>query len=104
MYGCEYMYRIARGRKLSRILRFVAIRESFLHEILGRGIIWSGKSKQSMKGFSAKIVFFINCESFRLYGRDNVAVVIVVNTNQIVKMGKAWGWAKGRAGAIIANL
>ena len=43
-------------------------------------------------------------ESFWLYGRDNVAVVIVVNTNQTVKMGKAWGWAKGRAGAIIAKL
>ena len=50
--------------RLSRILRFVAIRESFLLEILGCGIIWSGKSEQSVKVFSAKIVFFINSRMF----------------------------------------
>ena len=60
-------YRIAgnfQGRKLSRILWFVAIHKSFLHEIWGHGIHWRGKSEQSAKVFSAKIVFFTNSQKF----------------------------------------
>ena len=44
---------------------FVAIRESFLCEIWGCGILWCTKSKQSTKFFFDKIVFFTNSrESF----------------------------------------
>ena len=43
---------------------FVAIRESFLHEIWGRGILWLDKSKQSTKVFSAKV---FSLKSFPLY-------------------------------------
>jgi len=54
-------YRIAGnfwGRKLTQISRgFVAICESFLHEIWGRGGLSRGKSEQSVKVFSAKIIF-----------------------------------------------
>ena len=56
-------YRIVenfRGRKLSRILRSVVICESFLCKILGCGILWCGRNKQSAKVFSL--------ESFPLYG------------------------------------
>ena len=60
-------YRIAgnfRGRKLRGFCGFVAIRESFLREIWGCGILWHGKSEQSAKVFSAKIVFSPIHESF----------------------------------------
>ena len=43
---------------------FVAIRESFHHEIWGHGILWLDKSKQSVKVFLAKV---FSLESFPLY-------------------------------------
>ena len=50
-----------RRRKLSREFRgFVAIRESFLREILGLGVLWRGKREQSAKVFS----FFTNSRKF----------------------------------------
>ena len=52
------------GRKLLWISRFVAIRESFLREIWGRGVLWHGTSEQSTKVFSTKIVFFTNSWKF----------------------------------------
>ena len=67
VFGCmgngrTKLYRIAgnfRGRKLHEFHGFVAIHESFLHEIWGgRGILRHGKSEQFAKVFSAKIVFF----------------------------------------------
>ena len=71
--GIRYRYRIAenlRGRKFSR---FVAIRESFLCEIWGPGVLWRCKSEQSAKIFSAKSYFHqfakvFSLESFPLYG------------------------------------
>ena len=36
----------------------MAIRESFLHEIWGHGILWRGKSEQSAKVVSAKNCIF----------------------------------------------
>ena len=42
----------------------MAIRESFLREIWGRGILWYGKSKQSAKVFSVKIVLFTDSRKF----------------------------------------
>ena len=50
-----------RGRKLSR---FVAICVSFLCEIWRCGVLWYGKSEQSAKIFSVKIVFFTNSRKF----------------------------------------
>ena len=61
------VYRIAgnfRGRKLSGILRFCGVCESFLHKICEHGVFWRGKSEQSVKVFSTKIVFSPICESF----------------------------------------
>ena len=52
------------GRKLLRISRFVAIHESFLREILERGVLWRSKSEQSVKVFSTKIVFFTNSRKY----------------------------------------
>ena len=47
------------GENFREFRRFVAIRE-----IWGRGILWRGKSEQSTKVFSAKIVFFTNLRKF----------------------------------------
>ena len=66
-YYTTHKYCIAEniwGRKLSRISSFVAICESFLHEIWGRIIHWHGKSEQSTKVFSEKIIFFTNLRKF----------------------------------------
>ena len=41
-----------------------AIHESFLCEIWGCGGLWHGKSEQSMKVFSVKIIFFTNSQKF----------------------------------------
>ena len=43
---------------------FVAIHESFLCKIWGRGVLWCGKSEQPVKFFSSKIVFFTNLRIF----------------------------------------
>ena len=61
---------------LGSVLRcFVAIRESFLREIWGRGVLWHGKNEQSAKIFSTKIVAIFHqfakifsLESYPLYG------------------------------------
>ena len=52
---------------------FLAICETFLREIGGRGVLWYGKSKQSTKAYTATIVFHqfvivFSLESFLLYG------------------------------------
>ena len=68
--SCEWLtesmiYRIVgnfRGRKLSQILRFCGYMQKFSPQNLGRGILWHGKSGQSAKVFSAKIVFFTNLQ------------------------------------------
>ena len=53
-----------RGRKLSKILRFCGYTRMFSPQNLVRGILWHGKSEQSAKVFSAKIVFFTNPRKF----------------------------------------
>ena len=52
------------GEKTRELRGFVAIREIFLCEIWGCDILWHGKSKQSEKVFSTKIVFFTNLQKF----------------------------------------
>ena len=67
-----------RRRKLSHEFRgFVAIRESFLREILGLGVLWRGKREQSAKVFSffhqfAKV---FSLDSFPLYGIPRGGIV-----------------------------
>ena len=48
------------GRKLSWIFRFCGYLRKFSPLNLGAWDLWRGKSEQSMKVFSAKIVFFTN--------------------------------------------
>ena len=51
-------YRIVenfRGRKLLRILRFCGYLRKFSPQILGCGVIWHGKSKQSTNVFFSPI-------------------------------------------------
>ena len=48
------------GEDFHKFRGFVAIRESFLHEIGGCGVLWHDKSEQFTKIFSAKIMFFTN--------------------------------------------
>ena len=43
---------------------FMAICQSFIREIWGRGVLWHGKNEQSVKVFSMKIVFFTNSHKF----------------------------------------
>ena len=60
-------YRIAenfRGRKLVRISWFCGYTRKFCPRNLGRGVLWHGKSEQSTKVFSAKIIFFTNSRRF----------------------------------------
>ena len=57
------------SRKLSRKktfanFSFVAVCESFLHEIWRCGILWRGTSKQSTKVCSTKIIFFTDSRKF----------------------------------------
>ena len=53
------------GENFREFRGFVAICESFLHEFLRHGIFWGGgKSEQSVKVFSMKIVFFTNSQTF----------------------------------------
>ena len=71
--GVPYSGKLSKGKNLRKFRSFVAICESFLHEILGRGILWHGKNEQSAKVFSAKIHQFtkvFSLESFSLYGND----------------------------------
>ena len=49
-----------RGRKLLRILRFCGYLRKFSPQILGCGVLWHGKSKQSTNIF----VFFTNWKKF----------------------------------------
>ena len=51
-----------KGENLHEFCGFVAIRETFLWEIWGRCILGHSKSEQSVKVFSAKIVFFTNLQ------------------------------------------
>ena len=61
VWGQDYcIARNFRWRKFREFRGFVAICESFLREIWEHGIRWHGKSEQSAKVFSAKII----CESF----------------------------------------
>ena len=64
----HHNYRIAekllRGENFSEFRSFVAIRESFLCEIWGHGVLWHSMSEQSTKVFSEKIVFSPICTSF----------------------------------------
>ena len=68
-----YSRKLLRGKTLCEFHGFVAIRESFLHEIGGHGVLWHSKTKHSVKVFSMKIVFFyqfakvFSLESFLLY-------------------------------------
>ena len=43
---------------------FMAICESFIRKIWGRGVLWHSKSEQSVKVLSMKIVFFTNSHKF----------------------------------------
>ena len=69
-------YRVAenfQGRKLSQILWFCGYTRKLSPQNLGYGILWHGKSEQSTKLFSAKIIFspihakVFYLESFPLY-------------------------------------
>ena len=48
------------GENFREFHGFVAVCESFLCEIWGRGILWGSTSEQSAKVFSMKIIFFTN--------------------------------------------
>ena len=52
------------SEKLSRISQFCGYTRKFSLRNLGRGVLWRGKSEQSVKVFFAKIVFSPICESF----------------------------------------
>ena len=52
------------GENSCEFCSFMAIYESFLHKVWGHGILWNGKSKQSAKVFSVKIVLFTNSQKF----------------------------------------
>ena len=52
------------GEKFHKFCGFVAIRKKFSLQNLGRGILSHGKSEQSAKVFSTKIVFFNNSRNF----------------------------------------
>ena len=55
------------SRKLSREKTFVnsvAIRENFLREIWGCGVLWGSKTEQSVRVLSAKIILFTNLWMF----------------------------------------
>ena len=52
------------GENFREFCGFVAIRESFLCEIWGRGVLWHSTSEQYAKVFSVKIVFFTNSWKF----------------------------------------
>ena len=55
-----------RGGKLPRISQFCGCTRKFSPQNLGHGVLWRGKSEQSVKVFSAKIVFSPICETFLL--------------------------------------
>ena len=59
------------GETFCEFRGFGAIRESFLCEIWGRGILWCGKSEQFAKIFSL--------ESFPLYGTTLIKALLVMN-------------------------
>ena len=52
------------GENFCNFCGFMAKRESFLSEIWGRGVFWHGKSKQSAKVFSTKMVLFTNLREY----------------------------------------
>ena len=52
------------GENFHNFCGFVAIHESFLYEIWGRGVLWRGKTEQSTKVFLAKVVYFTNLRKF----------------------------------------
>ena len=72
----QWNYRIVgnfRGRNFREFRGFVAICQSFLRKIWRCGVFWYGKSEQSVKFFSVKIMFYTNSwkfsfESFLLHG------------------------------------
>ena len=53
-----------RGRKLSQIHKFCGYPRKFFRKIWGRGVHCCGKSRQFVKIFSAKIIFFNNLQNF----------------------------------------
>ena len=60
-------YRIAenfRGENLCEPPRFCGYTRKFYLRNLERGVLWYGKSEQSTKVFSAKIIFFTNSQKF----------------------------------------
>ena len=62
-----------RGRNFCQFRGFVAICESFLHEIWGHGILWCAKAS-NLRKFSLQKMYFhqfakvFSLESFSLYG------------------------------------
>ena len=56
------------GENFCEFRGFVAIRESFLRKIWGRGILWHNKSEQSAKVFSDIFTKVFSLKSFLLYG------------------------------------
>ena len=48
------------GENFHEFRSFVTIRERFLQEIRGHGVLWHSTSEQSAKVFSVKIIFFTN--------------------------------------------
>ena len=66
----------------------VAICESFLRKILGRVVLWHGKSVQSAKVFSATIVFFTNLWKF--LPRKFFAIRYAILTKYIARYYHIW--------------
>ena len=62
IYSHAVKWKTFEGKNFRKFCSFVTI--SFLHKIWGHGICWHCKSKQFMKVFSAKIVFFTNSQKF----------------------------------------
>ena len=60
IYSHAVKWKTFEGKNFHKFCGFVAI--SFLRKIWGHGVCWRCKSKQFVKVFSAKIVFFTNSQ------------------------------------------
>ena len=64
MYARNLLYSWKISREKSFVSFVASYLQSFLHEIWGYGVLWRGKSEQSVKVLSVKSYFSPICESF----------------------------------------
>ena len=65
---------LSREENFCEFCGFVAIRESFLCEILGYAVYWRSKSEQSVKVFSANIYYSNTLSNFT--GIDSITTTL----------------------------